>query len=416
MKKLALAVVVFICSFVPAVALQSETALELKYAVVVTRHGVRSPTWTAERLNQYSSESWPDFGVPPGNLTPHGRELMKQMGEYYRQYFSAEKLLGQPQCADAARVYFWADTDQRTMETARALAESILPGCRTDVHSAGPEGKTDPLFDPAEAGVVKPDWEMARAAVAGRMGPTLDAIVDANRTAFDMLNRVLNGNGKASMSIFAQPMSLSATATGASMSGPLNFASTFTENLLLEYTDGMSGRRFGWGRLSVSDLEQIMSLHTTYAELMRRTPYLARTRGSNLLNYVLQAMNKAATGKAGNALMIISGHDTNLSNLSAMLDLSWLLPSYQPNDVPPGGALVFSLWQAAGDSRQFVRLQFMAQTLDQMHEGTTLSMTTPPAIADIFVPGCSAASPGFRCEWTAFQKAAAAAIDPAFVQ
>jgi len=36
---------------------------------------------------------------------------------------------------------------------------------------------------------------------------------------------------------------------------------------------------------------------TAYAELMRRTPYLARTRGSNLLSRIVRTIEQAATGK-----------------------------------------------------------------------------------------------------------------------
>src|SRR5262249_49106338 len=151
-------------------------------------------------------------------------------------------LLGKPNCADAKQTYVWADNDQRTLETARALAESILPACKIEVHSI-PEGKPDPLFDPIEAGTVKPNPELARAAVAGRIGPKLDALVESHRSAFDILHRALSGNGKASASIFDQPMSLIAGQTSATLSGPLATASTLTENLLLEYTNGMTGRQ-----------------------------------------------------------------------------------------------------------------------------------------------------------------------------
>ena len=153
-----------------------------------------------------------------------------------------------------------------------------------------------------------------------------------------------------------------------------------------------------------------MSLHTAYADLMRRTPYLARTRGSNLLSYIVKAMEQAASGKAEAPLLVISGHDTNLSNLSGMLGLSWLLPGYQADDTPPGGALVFSLWKSAG--QYSVRLQFVAQTPDQMHDGTALSQSHPPAMANVFVPGCSSAAEGYPCSWEAFRDVATRAILP----
>jgi 4-phytase / acid phosphatase len=412
--------VCFLAVFLSAslAAAQNLPPRQLKFALILTRHGVRSPTWTADRLNQYSAEPWPEFGVPPGNLTERGRMLIKLMGEFYRQYFSSQKLLGKPSCADSETTYFWADTDQRTLETGRALAEAMIPGCNTTLHSLTAD-KVDPLFDPIEAGVVKPDPKLGLAAVAGKIGLNLDAVIDAQRPAFDILNRVLNGTGKAQVSLFDQPVALNAAAGGVTMTGPLNIASTFTENLLLEYTNGMRGNQFGWGRLTPSELQQIMVLHTAYADLMRRTPYLARVRGGNLLNYILAALEQAAGEKTSNrnapptknSLVVISGHDTNLSNMSGLLGLSWILPSHQRDDVPPGGALIFSLWDE-GNSRYFVRVQFLAQTIDQMHDAVPLSLSNPPAIADVFMPACGTAQDGYACEWTRFRQAVRNALAP----
>jgi 4-phytase / acid phosphatase len=421
MKKYLIAIVVA-CSLSAALAQQAKPQEQLKYVIIITRHGVRSPTWTLERLNQYSAAPWPDWAVPPGNLTAHGRKLMKIMGGFYRDYFGSKGLMDEAICSDT-HTYFWADSDQRTLETARALAEGILPRCEVPIHAVT-DGAVDPLFDPIEAGVAKPDPQLSLAAVFGRMGPKLDAVVDAHRAAFDELNRVLNGNGKAAISIFQEPMALTVNPTDVTMSGPLRLASTFSENFLLEYTNGMSGLEFGWGRLDSSNLQQLIALHTTYADLMRRTPYLARARGSNLLNYVLRSLEQAVSNKpvrgAASApntqLVVVSGHDTNLSNLSGMLGISWLLPSYQQDDVPPGGALIFSLWRSPGTDRHSIRVQFVAQTLDQMHEATPLSLSNPPPISNVFVPGCSTVQEGFSCEWREFQRAVQDAIDPAFVQ
>jgi 4-phytase / acid phosphatase len=418
-KAACLIVIAAACTFGAVPVQQAKPAAELKYAIIVTRHGVRSPTWTRDRLDQYSAAPWPDWAVP-GNLTAHGRRLMKIMGGFYRDYFGAKGLLVEAGCT---RSYFRADSDQRTLETARALAEGIHPGCEVPIHSVT-DGTVDPLFDPIEAGVAKPDPQLGLAAVSVRMGPQLAAVVDAHRSAFDELDRVLNGKGKAAISIFQEPMALSANPTEVTMSGPLRLASTFTENLLLEYTNGMRGLEFGWGRLDVSNLQRLMTLHTTYADLMRRTPYLARARGSNLLNHILRSLEQAANGQPvkGAAatpetqLVVISGHDTNLSNLSGMLGISWLLPSYQQDDVPPGAALIFSLWRSPDIGALSMRVQFVAQTLDQMHEATPLSLSNPPSIADVFVPGCSTAREGFSCEWRDFQRAVQAAIDPAFVR
>jgi 4-phytase / acid phosphatase len=246
------------------------------------------------------------------------------------------------------------------METVRSLAGGLFPGYRAEVHTV-PDGKSDPLFDPLEAGIARQDPKLGVAAVTGRIGPKLDALIDSHRPAFDALTRVLNGRDRAANSIFEEPTSLTAGRSGVTMSGPLRLASTLSENLLLEYTNGMSGGHLGWGRLNASNLQQIIALHTAYADLMRRTPYLARARGSNLLSHVLRSLEQAvsakpvkgAIGAPETVLAVISGHDTNISNLSGMPHLSWVLPSHQPDDAPPDGALIFSLWKSTSIGRYF---------------------------------------------------------------
>src|SRR5262249_1325607 len=107
----------------------------LKFVVILTRHGVRAPTWETTRLNQFSAESWPDWGVPPAYLTPRGRTLMTLMGGYYGEWLASEQIIDRRSCASAAHVYIWADIDQRTLETGKALAEGLLPSCAVGVHS-----------------------------------------------------------------------------------------------------------------------------------------------------------------------------------------------------------------------------------------------------------------------------------------
>lgn len=399
---------------------------ELKFVVIMTRHGVRSPVWTPQHLNQISASPWPDWGVAPGELTPHGRELMKIMGSFYRDYFSAKGLpgLSGKDCTAASRTYFHADSIERTIVTAQALAETMLPGCTVAVHHAGKDkdGKdnADPLFVVAGNGLSESNTALMVAAVNARLGSRPDAFIDAHKPAFDLLTQVLNGAGKAAHSIFDEPTS---TTTGIVLNGPLGSAYTLTESLLLEYEDGMNDDRLGWGRLNPKNLLELMSLHTATADLTQRTLPMARAGGSDLLNYVLSSLEQAATGKPvagaagspGNSLLVISGHNTNQIFLSGLLRLSWLLPGYQPDYTPPGGALIFTLWHSPTTGQYSVRLQFVSQTLDQMHNTTPLSLANPPAMTDVFVPGCSTAANGYPCGWAAFRTVARSAIAQEFL-
>jgi 4-phytase/acid phosphatase len=343
---------------------------QLKYAVIVTRHGVRAPTWDSDRLNQYSAEPWPDWGVPPGNLTPHGRRAIELMGAYYRSWLSHERLLDPQTCRDANRITIYADKDQRTVETGRALAETLLPGCGLKTASQ-PGGNSDPLF----SGTFTADPERSQQAVRERLDPQL---LLHHRADFEALQAILG------------PAKSKVISPGADVvKGPFATGSTLSEDLLLEYTNGMPNP--GWGRLTRENLQQVLAIHIAYADLMRRTPYLAQ-RGSNLLATIVHSVEQAASGRpvngslgrVGDALLVIAGHDTNLSNLSGLLGLSWSLPGYQPDDTPPGSALIFSLWQEPGGG-PIVRMRFVAQTPDQMRN----LESGPPESQEVFLPGCS---------------------------
>jgi 4-phytase/acid phosphatase len=387
-------------------------APRLAYVAIVTRHGVRSPTWDNARLNRYSAEPWPDWDVPPGNLTPHGRALIRLMGSYYRDWLTGEHLIRREGCQDAPHIYIHADKDQRTLETGRALAESLLPGCGIAVHSL-PGGQSDPLF--SGAGI--PDPQRSLAALRDRLGPDPQKLIADHRAALDTLRFILGGREDA-----ADGVGVSLRDKSVELTGPFATGSTFSENLLLEYTNGMQGADLGWGRLTRDNLNRVLKIHAVYADLMRRTPYLARVRGSNLLEHVLRSMEQAASGKTtagalgqpGDVLLILSGHDTNLSNLSGMLGLSWRLPGYQPDETPPGGALIFSLWRDSETGRFSVKLRYLAQTLDQMRNAIPLSIATPPASEDVALPGCEAAKQNSGCPWETARSVIQGAIDPQF--
>ena len=401
-------------------ALSALAQPSLKYAVIVSRHGVRSPTQTAEQLSQYTSDPWPDWGVPPGNLTPHGRVLMKQFGMYNRAYLAARGLLPADGCGAEKLVTFWADSAQRTLETARALAEGTLPGCNVEIGSK-PVGERDPLFNPL--GVLRADGGLAAAAVLGRIGGDPAALADLHHPDLEELARILGGSAGKQAWLHA-PMTVSGGKEDglADITGPLRTASTLSEVFLLEYANGMSGKDLAWGRLDLTGIRRLTRLHEAYAELARRTPYVARARGSNLLSHILNSLDQAAShkpvsgalGKPADAVLCVVGHDTNLSNLAGALSLSWLLPGYQPNDPVPGGALVFELWQEA-DAQLGVRVYYTAQSLEQMNGAVALSLSAPPLRAPVFVPGCSSAVHDFECKWEDFRRAALASIDPSFV-
>lgn len=422
---------------------------ELQMVVMLSRHGVRSPLGSPDQFNKYSAAPWPAWDVPPGYLTARGYQLMKIFGGWDRAKFSGEGLLSPAGCADSGHVTIRADIDQRTVESAKALAEGMFPGCSVPVHSIsnggssspgampgvpndgsasmGSSSQSDPLFRPLVAGGAHVDGALAVAAIDGRTGGDPNHLTEALHPQLAALDHVLAGCGhepanSKRVSIFDIPSSLKPGSGDppVAATGPLVTASTLAENLLLEYTQGMSEAEVGWGCVDGATLRYLMQLDTARWDYGFRTPVIARTYASNLLDHILRTMEQSVTGNSvpgaiGNPtdrLVLLVGHDTNIVAVAGALGINWVFDGRE-DDTPPGGALVFELWRSRADQKPFVRVEYMAQTLEQMRNATALTPADPPADAPVFVPGCSRQD--LSCTWDGFSAALRQAIDPADV-
>jgi 4-phytase / acid phosphatase len=404
----------------------------LQYVVMLSRHGVRSPLGTPGELEKYSALPWPAWEVAPGILTPHGHELMKLFGAWDRTKFASAGLLAPSGCADAARVTIIADTDERTRETGQALAEGMLPGCAVPVH-AKMEMENDPLFRSLEAGVGRADYALATAAIAGRIGGDPSNLTAAFHSQLAALDHVLAGCGRAASasrprtSILDVPTAL-APGSGdrpASLRGPVPSAATMVEDFLLEYTDGKSDADVGWGCVDGATLRSLMQIDTASWEYGTRTRPIARMMASNLLYHIQKSIAQSVAGKPvpgalgspGDRLLILVGHDTNIATVAGALGIDWIVDG-RVDDTPPGGALLFEVWRSRQDGKPFVRLEYTAQTLEQMRQAQPLTPANPPDEEPIFVPLCSGQIPnaGMSCSLGSFGAAMKAAIDPAYVR
>lgn len=400
----------------PAAPAQHERG-ELVRMVVLSRHGVRSPTGSPETLARWTVSKWPDFRVPPGYLTPRGGDLVQLMGAYYRDYLAEQGLFTRAGCPAPERVQVHADVDQRTQVTAQRILEGFAPGCGLPVRKA--DGDRDPLFHPVEANLCKFNLEQARDSVMQRAGGDFAALARKERDALNDLQGILQcctprmcdksfGGPGGPCKLPALPTRLKVDPAKVSLEGGLAIASTYSEILLLEYGNGFAGKEFGFGRASVAKMQQGFRLHVLAFDVVQRAPYIAQRQGSMLLGKITDALALAAGDPR---LTLLAGHDTNIANVAALLNANGQLPGYQANQTPPGGALTFEL-RRGRDGQLRVYASYLAQSLAQLREARPLSARVPPLKQALRIPACSSEAEGHPCLLADFAKAAKLAVEP----
>jgi 4-phytase/acid phosphatase len=411
------------------VSLAQPGGADLEFALIFSRHGVRSPTKPNSEYAQYAVQEWPTWPVRPGDLTPNGKKLMILLGAYYREYFTQEGLITGISVKDAKKTYFYADNAERTLMSAEGLAIGLLEKPVT-IHAVE-VGAIDPLFKPVQAHVGNSDRALAVATLNGRIGNDPAALAAAYNGQLCLLENILLEPsddcvfvlppGKVSVKDLPISISPGGEDSLVTFSGSIPSASTLAEIFILEYCEGFE--QVGWGKLNPDLISRIAQLHTTYFDLRNRTPYIAQVQGSNLASHILATLTQAAQrmpvrgaiGRPSESLVFLVGHDDEIASLAGLLRFDWLLPGYQPNDTPPGGAMVFELRRGKQDRLYYVRVYYVCQTLDQMRQMTPLSLDVPPAVAPIFIPDGSSSTPGYDCELSVFEKLVLRAINPRFV-
>ena len=403
--------------------------LKLVKVVALQRHGVRPPSSTRE-ITPLAADPWPTWDVPDGQLTSHGKQAITELGKWEGQMLRARGLL-RTGCPQPGEVFAWANSGyQRTIDTADTLLAVLFPGCGLKAGHLQTT-KQDPLFPASESEVGRLDQDQARKAVMERMGGSLDRPDPRLMTLMAELQSVLHccaasvcqKAGQQEGCTFAErPSALSPAAEGKSVNwtGPMGEAATIAQVLLLEYANGFPLEQVGWGRAATAEaVIRLSELRKIKYEYQERVPYIARRGASNILNQMLLALEAGAGLQPADAdkglvdanLVLFVGSDTQIAEIGGILDAHWQLQGYLDDETPPGGGLVFELLQEPATGTRFVRLVFVAQTLEQIRAASALGASNRPNYVTVTVPGCPGARPDGACLVESFVKLARSKMD-----
>lgn len=425
----AAALAAFVCCF-PSLAPRTVQAAEVQprllKVVALSRHGVRPPTQMPETLAAWSKRPWPDWNTPPGYLTGRGAALLRAEWTALRQNFSFSGLLPESECPPEGSVLFYADNEERTMASARAMAEGLAPGCGLKVLSR-PKGP-DPVFHPVRSGFM-PSPALSPKQRQELAEDLTEVQTDMGRSIAEMgallgpVSSSLCAPGSDSCTLADMPSTLTFPKAGSrknvSLHGGLAVASTCAEILLLESLQwpqkaqaipaylpavfppepgtpveqkarqiilapqsdrpdatplpGLPHREVApflpsQGEIMVNPATalHLLPVHTRVQNTLQRHPAIARQEGLPLLLLMAETLAGSSPLKEANraGLVVFSGHDTNIVNLAGLLGLHWDNTPFPRDSTPPGSMLVFRLWESPRGP--LVQASFVCQTPSAM--------------------------------------------------
>ena len=405
---------------------------ELLSVVAISRHGIRSQTTPLDSANLDTLRPqgfplWPPPAETPGNLSTFGQQNATRLGAWYRDFYAAQGLLPpRGSCPAAGTVFVYADVFERTIHTAQGYLDGMFqseatPDCGIQVVHSSELLDPDPYIDTAAARVCKIDSAVDQAAFNAVTGGNPDSLISAYAAQLQTLQTVTQccqpaackrptNPTPASCSLLELPTDVSVNAkTGAVAfaSGTLfDVADTVTEDFELQYAQGMpdtncattqGAQCVGWGAIPSGGLSDMTKLHVMNIDLTCRLPSFSQVGSSNLMWQLVGTMDQTLTGvkntdmlaPAASKFTLFVAHDENVSAIGAFLGgVTWKAEGFQQNDPGPAGALVFELHKVKQSGQPIVRLFYVIATLDQMRNGTVLTLDTPPQRIPLAIPAC----------------------------
>ena len=415
---------------------------ELVSVVAISRHGIRSQTSSLDSANLDTLRPqglplWPPPAETPGNLSTVGQQNAARLGAWYRDFYAAQGLLPpKGSCPAAGAVFIYADVFERTIHTAQGYLDGMFqseatPDCGVPlVHSSEP---VDPYITTAFALLNTPECKIVtavdQAAFNTAIGGNTSALITKYSAQLQTLQTVTEccqpaacnqSAPPASCSLLELPTGVSVNPTGAvayAAGSLFDVANSVTEDFELQYAQGMpdtdcattqGAQCVGWGAIPPGGLSDLTKLHVLGMDLTNRLPSIAQVTSTNLMWQLVGTMDQTLTGAknpdmlapAASKFTLVVAHDDNVAAIAAFLGgVTWKAEGFQQNDPGPAGALVFELHRVKQSGQLIVRLFYVIATLDQMRNGTVLTLDTPPQRIPLTIPACG----GLDCPYDQFK-------------
>ncbi|CAG9576982.1 unnamed protein product [Danaus chrysippus] len=352
-----------------------------------------------DNFDEYLPLPWPKWNIGLGYSTKKGALIEEYMGEYMFKWLVREKLLNIG-CPKENSVFIYANTLQRTRESAKAFVRGAFKNCNISVFSID-STEMDPLFN----AIIRNDSEVIKEPIVKEMRKKLDEL-DLRRSYIE-LEEVLDIKNLEKCKLEGQcrfdvteNIIYYKLGEMALVHGPLSFAHMIVDSFLMSYYDGHPMEDVAWGRIKDDEQWSLLTqLMKESQNVIYNSTLLGRQVGKPLLEYLTSVFNDEKSPK----FTLLHGHDANLYSVLAALGVKEFSLPEQYESIPIGGKLVFQKLYDRKERRYLLKLDFVYLTMEQIRNGSKITTKNPPRVVQIKIKECAIGSNGY-CSWRKFIK------------
>lgn len=364
----------------------------LSKVVVLSRHNIRSPLSDgSSTLAKVTPHKWFNWTSRASELSLRGGVLETIMGQYFRKWLESENLIPENYIPKEGEVRFYANSMQRTIATAQYFSSGMLPVANVAIEHLYAPSKMDAVFTPQTVYLYDGFEATAMEQINSLYGfASLSELCESLRPAYEVLEKVLDFE----KSEYAKENDFAHFKTDDTqiffkemaepgMKGSLKLATSASDALVLQYYEESDDKKAAFGHEhSLEDWEKIASIKDMYGDVLFTASVVAKEVARPLIKEIAKEL-----GASERKFSFLCGHDSNVASvLAAIGTKEYSLPATIEKKTPIGVKLVFEVWKDKNDS-EFVGLNLVYQTTEQLRSCKMLSLEEPPAKYEITLTG-----------------------------
>jgi glucose-1-phosphatase len=371
---------------------------QLKEAVVLSRHNIRSPLSDSKSdLGRMTPHKWTEWSAGKSELTSRGGVLETMMGQYFRKWLVDAGMFPENYVPTADDINVIANSMQRCIATAQYFSSGFMPVGGIKVNHRYTPSKMDPLFNP-QLTKVSPEFVKEAMAQINAMGGKkgIVGINEAIAPDYALMTEVLdvkdspmaksgdpklkaldNYNTEIVLEKWAEPSMKSGSALK-----ELNSAS---DAFILQYYEEPDSMKAAFGHnLTREDWAKLAHVKDTYQDVLFTAPIVAANVANPLIKYMYDELRSP-----DRKFTFLVGHDSNLSSVATALGIEeYELPEAIEKKTPIGSKIVIEKF-VGPDGEEYADINIVYQSVDQLRDMELLDLNNPPQIYPLSFKGLS---------------------------